>query len=350
LEPALTIAIPHYRHRAHLEVVLASVMEQTADDIEVIVADDASGDDSADVIPALLRKGGRPFRYFLHPSNLGYDANVRFCLAAATGRYVLLLGNDDALNGSHVAAQIIAGLERLGQPQVALTNWRAWPDGKTSRRATVTARLGSGSVVALRHFRSFSFVSGLVFERMAANAHATDMWDRSIYYQIWLGARIVASGGELAALDVVAVAKDVRVDGQTVETYASRLASSPWSLSSRHTGLDAVIAVAVDAIAPHWHESRSSLVRRVTNQVLVFSYAHWLLEYRRLANWSAGLGVARGMVPSRLPHRGAMNPIDHAWTSLVYGAVTLAGLSAPTRLLMPARRLAERFRHSAQRV
>jgi hypothetical protein len=331
-------------------VVLESVFRQSTDDIEIVVSDDASGDGSAESIPTLLRQAGRPFRYYLQPARLGYDANVRFCLAAARGRYVFLLGNDDALDGPNAASEVIAGLQRLGWPQVALTNWRPWPTGQLRRRATTTARLGAGPYVALRHFRSFSFVSGLVFDRITAGAHATDRWDNSIYYQIWLGSRIVAAGGELAALEVAAVAKDVRVEGRTVETYATRLTDATWSFASRHTGLDNVIAVTVDAIAPHWERSRGTLARQVTSQVLAFPYTHWLLEYRRLANWSAGFGVARAMVPSKLPEQSTMTGLDRAWTWLVYTAATGAGLSAPVQLLGPARRLADGWRRSSQRT
>lgn len=86
--PFLTVAIPHYKHRRHLEVVLASLFEQSYNDFEILISDDNSPDDSSMSIPILLQQSGRPFRYYSQPQNLGYDGNVRFCLSAAQGRYI----------------------------------------------------------------------------------------------------------------------------------------------------------------------------------------------------------------------------------------------------------------------
>ena len=82
----LTIAIPHYRHRRYLELVLESLFAQTYRNFEIVVSDDCSPDDSAAVIPSILLASGRPFFYYRQPANLGYDGNVRFCLRAARGR------------------------------------------------------------------------------------------------------------------------------------------------------------------------------------------------------------------------------------------------------------------------
>jgi glycosyltransferase involved in cell wall biosynthesis len=344
--PFLTVAIPHYRHRRYLEVVLASVFEQRFDDFEIVVSDDCSPDDSCSVIPPLLSASDHPFRYYLQRSNLGYDGNVRFCLGAAQGRYVLLLGNDDALAGPTALEDVAAGLQRLDMPEVAFTNFEDWASGDVVRRAHATQVLGQGPAAAIQFFRSFSFVSGDIFDRAAARRHETDRWDRSIYYQIYLAARIVAAGGRMGALDCSAVRKDVQIDGQTVPNYCTRWAGAPWSFVPRHTGLDSVIRVAAHGVLPLLPEpERSAALRKIAAQVLTITYPFWLFEYRRVANWSFAAGVARGLWPGKLLAEYRLSHRDQARLWGLYAAVTLAGLGIPSGLFNRFRsRLADTVR------
>ena len=331
--PFVTVAVPHYKHRRYLEAVLESLFAQTYEDFEIVVSDDRSPDDSNAVVPPLLEASGRRFRYYAQPENLGYDGNVRFCLNAARGRYVLLLGNDDALAGPETLATVAAGLHELGLPEVAFTSFEDWATGAVVRRARGTCLLGVGPGAALKYFRTFSFVSGLIYDRDAAARHETDRWDKSVYYQIYLACRIMAAGGRLGALALSAVRKDVRLDGRTVPNYATRAAEAKWSFRARHTGLDSVIRVAADAVLPLLPAAGRSRARReIVAQVFMITYPFWLFEYRRAANWSYAVGIARGMWPRGLLAEHPLNPADYVYLWLLYLSVTLVGLTFPASL------------------
>lgn len=348
--PFLTVAIPHYQHRRYLEVVLDSIFAQDLDSFEIVVSDDCSPDDSQQVIPEILQQSGRRFRYYVQPTNLGYDGNVRFCLAAAQGEYVLLLGNDDALAAPGSLQRVAAALRKLDMPAVAFTNYADYGTGAMTKRAHMTRLLGSGPEIALRFFRSFSFVSGLAYAREAARQHKTDAWDGSIYYQVYLASRIISSGGALAAIDECAIRKDVRLDGHTVPNYVTKWSGAPWSFASRHTGLDSVIRVTAAAVLPSLPSGQhSETVRRMVSQVLTTSYPHWLFEYRRVANWSTAVGVARGMWPRQLLFEYSLAARDRVWLWGLYGAVTAAGLLFPAGLFVRFRaQLADGVRRRQQ--
>ena len=331
MKPLITVAIPHYKHRRFLEAVLESLFEQEYENFEIVVSDDSSPDDSRQIIPQLLDASGRVYQYFYQEKNLGYDGNVRFCLRAARGRYVLLLGNDDALASPTTLTEIASALAELDFPQVAFTSFEDWQTGQVVRRARSTALLGEGVDCAIEYFRTFSFVSGLIFDQSEALRHETNRWDASVYYQIFLAARILASGGRLASIGVSAVRKDVRVNGQTVENYASRAANFPWSFQSRHSGLDSVIRVTTDGIKSLVPASQqSSLVRRIASQVLRITYPFWLFEYRRTANWSSAVGIARGMWPGKLLKEYKLSFGDALYLWTLYAVVTTLGLIIPT--------------------
>lgn len=350
LQPLLTIGIPHYKWRRHLEIVLASIFEQRSREIEIVVSDDCSpNDDSAAVIPGILAASGRQFRYYLQPSNLGYDGNVRFCLNAARGRYIMLLGNDDALAGPETIDQIATALRELDYPEVAFTNFEEWvTPGSVVHRALATRVLGSGVAAAVRFFRSFSFVSGLIFDRAKAREHDTDRWDRSVYYQIYLASRIAATGGRIASIAVSAVRKDVRVDGKTVVTYATKVQDAPRSFAPRHTGLDNVIRVAADGTLPSVPErERSATLRRIIAQIFTITYPFWILEYRRVSRWSLAVGVARAMLPRQLLREYPLSALDRAYLTGLYWAVTAVALALPLQLFTGLR---ARVGHLVRRI
>ncbi|MCX5848958.1 MAG: glycosyltransferase family 2 protein [Deltaproteobacteria bacterium] len=97
--PLLTIAIPTWNR----EVFLAQNLEQLSqegrniwDMIEVLVSDNASSDDTPQVVADAIA-GGMPIRYIRNAENIGSDANIAQCFNLAQGKFVLILGDDDLL-------------------------------------------------------------------------------------------------------------------------------------------------------------------------------------------------------------------------------------------------------------
>lgn len=337
-QPAfITVAIPHYNRRAYAEKAIASVVIQSGSSYELLIADDGSNDDSASVLPSLLSASGVPFRYFRHPANQGYDRNVRFCLQEARGEYVLMLGNDDELASADTLSLIEAGLRRLGKPSVVVTNYEDWGSRAVTRRVYATAPLGWGPEVAARYFRIFSFTSGLIFRREEAAQHATDRWDTSIYYQIYLACRTIARGGELAGIDQVVIRDHIRLAGELVpETYLNKYRDASFTLARKHTGLDSVLRVTVAAVATNGNHSR--LVRDVALQLYCTTYPYWLFEYRRLATWGHAIGIARDQWPARQLAGYEIGRSDRVLLWLTYLLVTLVGLIFPASVFNRMRR------------
>lgn len=345
--PLFTIAILQYERRPYLEAVLASLFEQDLDDFEIVVSDDNSPDDSREIIPALLQRSGRVFRYYLQPINLRYDRNLRFCLSVARGRYVFLLGNDDALAASSTLRELAALLRQLDWPDLALTNFANATTGKLVRRAGATRVWPAGPATAAAMCSAFTFVSGLIFERTAAERYATTRWDDSTFYQVYLAGRIIAAGGRLATLDVCAIHQDLTLAGRPAPNYIAKLNRAAWSWQPRTAVLDKVIHLTADAAVPYAPVAeQSSYRRRIAADVLRKSYLFWLLEYRRVANWGYAFGLARGLWPGRwLPGLGTLQLRDRLPLWLQYLGLTVAGLLTPWGLFDAAKRLRRWLKH-----
>lgn len=92
MNPKVSVIIPTYR-RAHLVTrAIASVLNQTFQDLEIIVVDDCSPDDTKS---AVLSIGDPRIRYLRHERNKGLPSGRNTGIAAARGQYIAFLDDDD---------------------------------------------------------------------------------------------------------------------------------------------------------------------------------------------------------------------------------------------------------------
>lgn len=93
--PRVSVVIPCYNYGRFLPQCVESVThDQPGIDLEVIIVDDKSTDDSLDVA-RMLRASDERIRIVVHTQNQGHIATYNDGLDAATGEFVLLLSADD---------------------------------------------------------------------------------------------------------------------------------------------------------------------------------------------------------------------------------------------------------------
>lgn len=93
-EPFLTIAIPTFNSAHFLPDAIGSIMRQGLDDFDILIVDNASNDNTEDLIRSLQN---RHIRYMRNLTNVGAQENGNRCLANSRGRYVKFLCADDVL-------------------------------------------------------------------------------------------------------------------------------------------------------------------------------------------------------------------------------------------------------------
>ena len=110
MKPDVSILVLAYNSASTIEETLLSCYGQSHSNIEVIVADDGSTDDTLAVASALAGKHPRfPTIFVANPVNRGIVANCRSGLAVASGTWVKMLGADDVLCPWAVAQLAAAG-------------------------------------------------------------------------------------------------------------------------------------------------------------------------------------------------------------------------------------------------
>ncbi|MBO4905930.1 MAG: glycosyltransferase [Bacteroidaceae bacterium] len=95
----VSIIIPVYNVVAYIERCIRSVMNQTYSDIECIIVDDASPDDSIAIAERLIAEYIGPVRFQIlhHEQNRGLSAARNTGIDAATGDYLYFLDSDDEI-------------------------------------------------------------------------------------------------------------------------------------------------------------------------------------------------------------------------------------------------------------
>lgn len=111
MHPLLTIAIPTYNRSKYLAELLPQITAQCRDEepgkIEVLVIDNASTDDSRELVEANYRQR---LNYIRNSENIGADKNFIKCVETAKGKYVWLFGDDEILRPNGIR-RVVAALE-----------------------------------------------------------------------------------------------------------------------------------------------------------------------------------------------------------------------------------------------
>jgi glycosyltransferase involved in cell wall biosynthesis len=108
MAPRLTIAIPTVNRAGLLGRAIESALAQTSPDIEIIVSDNGSTDETPAVIQRYARRGLRTFR---HPSTMPATKHGQFLIEQAQGEFFVGLSDDDFLE-PEFAAEVLTMFDR----------------------------------------------------------------------------------------------------------------------------------------------------------------------------------------------------------------------------------------------
>jgi abequosyltransferase len=100
--PRLSFCIPTHNRARFLEATLRSIVEQASNEVEIVISDNASTDETQTVVDS-FRKSHPAIVYFRHEQNVGADRNYLKAVELASGDYCWLFGSDDILKPTALA-------------------------------------------------------------------------------------------------------------------------------------------------------------------------------------------------------------------------------------------------------
>jgi hypothetical protein len=116
VEPLVSVGIPTYNRAEKLKRAAESVLGQTHRNVELVISDNASGDDTESLCRELSQSDPR-VRYLRAAANRGPTANFNILFGELRGEYAMVLSDDDWLDAGYLAS-CLSELRR--SPELAL--------------------------------------------------------------------------------------------------------------------------------------------------------------------------------------------------------------------------------------
>jgi glycosyltransferase involved in cell wall biosynthesis len=138
--PLVTIGMPSYNKAPYIAEAIESILAQTHTNLELLISDDRSTDESASICETYAKRDSR-IRFVSQPTNLGMIPNFDFVLNEARGEYFMWFSADDRVDPTWLEACLAACAEGgvIGFGQVA----DVYEDGTIKRRYPLSPVTGS---------------------------------------------------------------------------------------------------------------------------------------------------------------------------------------------------------------
>ncbi|HET6769088.1 MAG TPA: glycosyltransferase family 2 protein, partial [Chitinophagaceae bacterium] len=105
----VSICIPAYENPTFLKQLLDSILIQNYPEIEIVISDDSAGEDIKNALPSYV--GKLNIKYFKNTPALKTPANWNHALDKASGELLMLIHQDDWLNGADVIGKYVKVFE-----------------------------------------------------------------------------------------------------------------------------------------------------------------------------------------------------------------------------------------------
>ena len=109
-EPLVTVGLPVRNGSKFIAQAVESVLHQTYRNLELVISDNASSDNTGDIVQSYARRDSR-VRYYRLDHDVGMAANFNRLVGLASGEYFKWICHDDYISTEFIAACITPLLE-----------------------------------------------------------------------------------------------------------------------------------------------------------------------------------------------------------------------------------------------
>jgi glycosyltransferase involved in cell wall biosynthesis len=184
-EALVSVIIPSYNRAYCICATVDSALAQTHKNMEIVVVDDGSTDDTAAVMAA--RYGAEPRVRYLHQKNQGVSTARNFGLRSARGDYLALLDSDDVWLPWKIEAQVQC-LEKIPTAGMVWTDMTAVnPEGEIVHPRYLTKMYSAYGWFDRDHLFERSFRFSEIAPALAAELDDPLVFTGDIFSEMVLG-------------------------------------------------------------------------------------------------------------------------------------------------------------------
>lgn len=119
----VSIIIPVYNVEKYILACINSILIQDYDNIEIIIVDDCSPDNSISIVKEIVCISETPIKIITHNKNKGLSAARNSGIKASTGDAIYFIDSDDELSGKSVISELVQELEKT-DADIAIGNYQ----------------------------------------------------------------------------------------------------------------------------------------------------------------------------------------------------------------------------------
>lgn len=233
--PAVSVVMSVYNAEAFLAAAVDSVLKQTFTDFEFIIIDDASDDESAEI----LRSFDDPrIRLYRNDVNLGLTVSLNRGLRLARGKYVARLDADDFCKPQRLGVQH----EYLeAHPECAVLGSAVdFVDEKNEFLRKAERPTSFADILASCFFHNPCWHSTVMFRRVSVTdlGGYDESFERGQDYDLWL--RMIAAGREIRNLPLALASFRMH---ESKVTYTDSDRAAECRLRAVQRGLQKVLGI-----------------------------------------------------------------------------------------------------------
>ena len=176
----LSVLIPTYNREDRLKKSLASYTQEKIKNIEFVVIDNCSKDNTEALVRSLIAKDDR-IKYYKNPSNLGYNRNLYRGFLESNSNWLCILPDDDLIEEGFLS-ELISAIEKNNDCSMIIPALKG-DNIKSEYPFDRTTRITKGIKAFEIAFKYSGAVTGLTFNKLKINEKEWRL-DGLIYPQI----------------------------------------------------------------------------------------------------------------------------------------------------------------------
>ena len=165
----VSIGVPTYRRAEQLRKTLQSLVQQTYQNLEILISDNASDDGQTQQVAQQFMEQDHRIRYHCHAHNVGMYANFKSVFEQSTGDYFCWVADDDTRSPDFIEACLSVyqstDLSPSAEPLVVVNTYSALKD----RTENTTLGIDKGcTTVGLSPFKRYYQYLSTIYTNQAA--------------------------------------------------------------------------------------------------------------------------------------------------------------------------------------
>lgn len=156
LNPLVSIIIPAFNREDFIDQTVKSAIEQTYDNIEIIIVDNCSNDNTYNIVNSLKNKDQR-IKLFRNKENIGPVKNWLKCVDIAKGEFIKILWSDDLISKYYVTNTLKLFKENVGFVYTSVLNFQEKPNDELPSKKKATTGIYKSNIFIEGILKDYDF-------------------------------------------------------------------------------------------------------------------------------------------------------------------------------------------------